>query len=510
MPQAVTEASPDLAIALDVPNREFNPGEPITGRVYRHSHVVSSEALVSIKLYGRTKVRVDYTTNSGNSNHHHTVRSRFELLGSGPAFYNTLFRGPIHIPPDGSKPESWPFSFSLPFGPVNPQGICEGAHNKQKHSFLPIDPPEQITSHPLPFTFYTQIGSRYYNGIEAYVEYVLEAEFFEQHTSRFSSSPSAKKTATAVLPITIRPPPIPPLHPDEWRLGRFVKREGVRTQRLIPEFADSEELSFKQKTLKLFHSSKVPKYSFDVLVITPGVIQLGSVDPVLFRVAAVPRLGPADETSDEVKELERTPTVSVVSLRMVVKARTEVKVGNSRIWDRYTDKTDKVVEWSWMWKEGEEGMALPIWDKRMGSGAGADADAGLEDEERKKKEKMALGEKGQFMDEKAALKEVMSLAAAAGGGSGGGSSSSGGGPASGPTGEPPARDIGAELGLRFNPTELAYNGGPTKLRALLYPDFMTYNIRRTHELKWEMVLAVAKETVKVSNEQVVRFVAPWT
>lgn len=287
-----------------------------------------------------------------------------------------------------------------------------------------------------------------------------------------------------------------------------MKREGVRTQRLTPEFADSEELSFKQKTLKLFHSSKVPKYSFDVLVITPGVIQLGSVDPVPFRVAAVPRLGQADETSDEVRELERTPTVSVVSLRMVVKARTEVKVGNSRIWDRYTDRMDKVVEWSWMWKEGEEGMALPVWDRRMGSGANAGADAGLKGEG---KEKMALGEKGQFMDEKAALKAGMSPDTwGAGGGDGGGSSSGGGGPASGPTGEPPARDIGAELGLRFNPTELAYNGGPAKLRALLYPDFMTYNIRRTHELEWEMVLAVAKETVKVSNEQVVRFVAPWT
>ncbi|KAK3343136.1 hypothetical protein B0H65DRAFT_427912 [Neurospora tetraspora] len=479
MPQAVIEASPDLAIELDVPNREYNPGETITGRVFRRSHVVSSEALVSIKLYGRTKVRVDYTTNSGNGSQHHTVRTRFNLLGSGPAFYNTIFKGPIHIPPDGSKTESWPFSFSLPFGPVNPQGVREGAHNKQKHSFLPIDPPDQITSHPLPFTFYTKVGSYWANGIEAYVEYVLQAEFFEEHTSRFSSSPSAKKTATAVLPITLRPPPIPPLLPDEWRLGRWVRREGVRTQRLIPEFADSEELSFKQKILKLFHSSKVPKYSFDILVISPGVIQLGSVDPVPFRVAAVPRLGQADETSDEVRQLERTPTVSVVSLKMVVKARTEVKVASSLVWDRYTDRTDKFFEWSWMWKEGEEGMALPVWDRRMGAEAGAGFGEG--DEKKKMGEKEGLG--------------------------GGGMSSAGGG---GPEGEPPARDIGAELGLRFNPTELAYRGGPAKMSALLYPDFTTYNIRRTHELKWEMVLAVAKETVKVSNDHFVRFVASWT
>lgn len=493
MPLAVVEASPDLAIELDVPNREYNPGETISGRVLRRSHVVSSEALVAIKLYGRTKVRVDYTTNSGNGSQHHTVRTRFDLLGSGPAFYNTIFKGPIHIPPDGSRTESWPFQFSLPLTVPDPRGIREGAHGKQKHSFLPIDPPEQITSHPLPFTMYSKVGSFWANGIEGYVEYVLQAEFFEQHTSRFSSSPSAKKTATAVLPVTLRPPPIPPLLPHEWCLNRFVKREGVRTQRLIPEFAASEELSFKQKTLKLFHSSKVPKYSFDILVLSPGVIQLGSVDPVPFKVATVPKLGVADETSEEVKALERTPMVSVVNLKMVVKARTEVKVGSSWVSDRFTDRTDKFFEWSWMWKEGEEGMALPVWDRGLAS-AGAGADAGFGDKKMKMED---MGEKGGLKGKDGLM-----------GGGGGMSSASGSG--NGPKGEPPVRDIGIELGLRFNPTELAYRGGPAKMSEILYPDFTTYNIRRTHQLKWEMVLAVAKETVKVSNAHLVRFVAPWT
>ncbi|KAK3401531.1 hypothetical protein B0T20DRAFT_401927 [Sordaria brevicollis] len=498
MPLAVVEATPDLAIELDVPNREYSPGETITGRVLRSSHVVTSEALVTIKLYGRTKVRVDYTTNSGNGSQHHTIRTRFDLLGSGPAFYNTIFKGPIHIPPDGSgRTESWPFQFSLPHTIPDPAGIREGAHGKQKHCFLPIDPPEQITSHPLPFTMYSKVGTFWQNGIEGYVEYVLQAEFFEQHTSRFSSSPSAKKTATAVLPVTLRPPPIPPLLPHEWYPNRFVKREGVRTQLLLPAFAASgEELSFKQKTLKLFHSSKVPKYSFDVLVFSPGAIQLGSVDPVPFKVAAVPKLGAADETSEEVRNLERTPMVSVVNLKLTVKARTEVKVGSSWVSDRFTDRTDKFFEWSWTWKEGEEGMALPVWDRGMAS-AGADEDADIDFGDEKKGKKK--GEKGDLKKGKDGLM-----------GGGGGGTSSASGSSGGPTGEPPARDIGAELGLRFNPTELAYTGGSAKMNQILYPDFTTYNIRRTHILKWEMVLAVAKETVKVSNAHAVRFVAPWT
>ena len=491
MPLAVIEASPDLAIELDVPNREYNPGETITGRVLRRSHVVSSEALVSIKLYGRTKVRVDYTTNSGNGSQHHTVRTRFDLLGSGPAFNRTIFKGPIHIPPDGSRAESWPFSLSLPTGPVNPQTIREGAKKKQKYSFLPIDPAEQITSHQLPFTFYSKVGSFWANGIEGYVEYVLQAEFFEQHTSRFSSTPSAKKTASAVLPVTIRPPPIPPLLPHEWSLNRFIKRQGVRTQRLIPAFAEGDvELSFKQKTLKLFHSSKVPKYSFDVLVLSPGVIQLGSVDPVPFRVAAVPKFGAADETSEEVRELERSPMVNVVSLKLVVKARTEVKVNSMWVADRFIDRTDKFFEWSWNWKEGEEGMALPVWDRGLAAGAAGAVGVDYGDEKKGRKEKK----------EKKGEKEGL-------GGGGGGSSSAA---VVGPEGEPPARDIGAEMELRFNPMELVYKGGTAKMTALLYPDFTTYNIRRTHELKWEMVLSVAKETVKVSNSHLVSFVAPWT
>ena len=267
----------------------------------------------------------------------------------------------------------------------------------------------------------------------------------------------------------------------------------MRTQMLIPSFAEAGgELSFKQKTQKFFHSSKVPKYSFDLLVLSPGVIQLGSVDPVPFKVAAVPRLGVADETSEEVRNLQKSPVVSVASLRLVVKARTEVKVGSSWVSDKFTDRVDKFFEWTWTWgwKEGEDGMALPVWDRTLGTGTGAGAGADA-----------SFGEID-FGDEKKGKKE--------GSGSGGGGSSSTAAVTGRQGAEPPARDIGAELDLRFNPMELVYKGGTAKMSAILYPDFTTYNIRRTHELKWEMVLSVAKETVKVSNSHWVKIVAPWT
>ena len=56
---------------------------------------------------------------------------------------------------------------------------------------------------------------------------------------------------------------------------------------------------------------------------------------------------------------------------------------------------------------------------------------------------------------------------------------------------------------------LAYKGGTAKMTALLCLAFTTYNIRRTHGLKWEMVLSVAKETITVLNSHFVRFVASY-
>lgn len=64
MPQARLTVGPGLDIQLDNIGRPYQPGDVITGRVVRSSHVVSPRAIVTIQFFGRAKSKIVVTTYS--------------------------------------------------------------------------------------------------------------------------------------------------------------------------------------------------------------------------------------------------------------------------------------------------------------------------------------------------------------------------------------------------------------------------------------------------------------
>jgi hypothetical protein len=82
-------------------------------------------------------------------------------------------------------------------------------------------------------------------------------------------------------------------------------------------------------------------------------------------------------------------------------------------------------------------------------------------------------------------------------------------PISVPSGlEAEALDLGAILELSLHSDHVNARG--KRLRqfgSLVYPNFLTYNIKRSHQLKWEFRLSVVGESVKISGEQLVSVLA---
>jgi hypothetical protein len=71
-----------------------------------------------------------------------------------------------------------------------------------------------------------------------------------------------------------------------------------------------------------------------------------------------------------------------------------------------------------------------------------------------------------------------------------------------------ALDLGAILELYLHSDHLNVRGKRSRqFRSLIYPNFITYNIKRTHQLKWEFRLSVVGESIKISGEQPVSVLA---
>ncbi|POS75898.1 hypothetical protein DHEL01_v205711 [Diaporthe helianthi] len=335
MPQAGRTTGPNLDIHIDNIGRPYQPGDIITGRVVRRTHVVSPEASVTIQLLGRAKTKLVVTRNAGNSTTYSYYRSRFNFVwlnrplhplhmspsphasAHGAEFdagymhtKQRLHKGPIHVPSSNS-PVAWEFAIEIPTRP-SPRTVGSATRNPDA-SYLPLDA-ASIAEHPLPSSFTTS-GSRGNTRFEAYVEYHLEATLTQQ---RHSSSGSNNLTASLPLHIRAPPPTLAAAAAADFGLERRSAQLAATSYRLVPGMEDAE-LTFRQKSRKFFGSAKVPAFGFTLQYDCPSVIQLDSPVPIPLRV----RIVPDGRRTSEV--LQGVPQVVVlVSLEMVLKADTFV------------------------------------------------------------------------------------------------------------------------------------------------------------------------------------------
>lgn len=318
MPPTKRETSPDLGIVVDKIGRPYQPGDVITGRVVRQAHVVCPMAIIEVWLLGRAKVKLGITRSNGQGAQTTYYRGRFNFFDKAPT---RVQAGPIHIPPGGAT-ETWEFALEIP-STMSPRAVLSEHKDATRGSFLPLDT-ESITSCPLPTSFFAK-GRHQNRHYETYVEYHIEASLALQG--------SQGKLITASQPIEVR------AQPSSSPLATFNLKSqpqigSVSTFRLVPGMEDVN-LTFKQKTQKLFHSSKVPSLGFKLQVDTPTVIQLDHSVPVPVVVRIVPD---RTRTTDILHDAPQTALLT--SLELIVKARTYVSANGYR--DTYD--TDAAVK----------------------------------------------------------------------------------------------------------------------------------------------------------------------
>lgn len=296
-----TLKSNDVGINLDVaapPGWTFGAGDTIIGNVVRRQPIVAPEATVRLELVGRVKTKI--TVKRGNNNRS-VYRGRWDLLGWTS---RTLFQGPLHLPDGSDESITWPFEVQIPtrLSPSVLLGHCK------EESFLPLNQ-ESLAYQSLPGTFFSsRIG--WNTTSEGFVEYYLQAELRYNRGGSF-------ETRNATAPITLRQPPQPVLLDNDPVYRQL--RMSVKSQRLLPGMEDAE-LSFKQKTQKLFGSSKVPEFHFTVDVTLPRRVQLENPSPIPLIIGIRPDI---ERTSDSIQDVIQT--IQLNWFRLKIKSTTIVK-----------------------------------------------------------------------------------------------------------------------------------------------------------------------------------------
>ncbi|KAH8892778.1 hypothetical protein GQ53DRAFT_763904 [Thozetella sp. PMI_491] len=301
MPRTRRQEGPELAIEL-VNWQSYAPGDVIIGKVIRSQHLVSADARVTIRLYGRAKSKMTVKRQHGSS----VYRGRFNFFNPEDTYF-TIFSGPIHIPPSG-EPQSWSFAMTIPTK-IHAATIAADNNNKD-HSYFSLEK-ENVEKQPLPDTFFYQ-GSDFLTSTKfhGFVEYYLEAQLVMKVNGK-------ENIIMATLPLFIRTPGTKvPIGGKEFAYKPYHDSFTAKSKLLVPG-AEPEKPTFKQKAQGVFSRGKIPKLDFLVQAAYPSKIQLGTPIPFPVRVVV------DHEKTAEV--LQNVPFMyKLVSINLILRSTTTV------------------------------------------------------------------------------------------------------------------------------------------------------------------------------------------
>ncbi|KNG80188.1 hypothetical protein ANOM_011404 [Aspergillus nomiae NRRL 13137] len=301
MPQTAKTGNENINIDLaSPPGWTYIGGDTVIGNVVRRSHIVTPDAMVTLTLVGRVKTKITVKRNNGQTTSTSHYRGRWQLFHTSR---ETLFHGPLHLPQGSvNNPLIWPFSVEIPTRPSYQvlQGHCP------EESYLPLDK-ETLARSTLPASFFSS-GRGWRTSSEAFVEYYLEAQLIYGRSGSF-------ETEIATFPITIRHAPQAGIF--NYDLQSRVLAGRAKSQRLLPGM-EHAELSLKQKTQKLFGSSKVPEFHYTVEVSWPYAIQLDHPAPVPIIIGVKP-----SSASPEIRDVGQKVQLNWVN--MTIKSETMVR-----------------------------------------------------------------------------------------------------------------------------------------------------------------------------------------
>ncbi|KAI9931144.1 hypothetical protein ASPWEDRAFT_22993 [Aspergillus wentii DTO 134E9] len=288
---------PDLKFDVAAPpGWAYAAGDTIIGNIVRYTPVVTPEATLKLVLTGRTMVKI--TESNGDSNI--TYSDQYELLSHTP---DIIFRGPLHLPEDSQEPVSWPFAVKIP---DEPSASCRKYHI-QPASFLPLNE-DHPAHHVFPGSFSSSsglIGST----SNCRVEYTLKATL----RYKFGSWKEHEATFHIKMRHTV-------VHTGQLREAKTMESmRMVQTQRLLPGM-ENAHLSFSEKALKFFGSSKVPQFVYKVNLTVPLVMQLDNPEPlqIVLKIDPLPH-----RTSDNIKD--HTQQIRVNWIKLSIQNYTAVR-----------------------------------------------------------------------------------------------------------------------------------------------------------------------------------------
>ena len=160
-----------------------------------------------------------------------------------------------------------------------------------------------VSKYLLPSIMYSFYESYMSMTLEAYVEYMIVATH-------------VKITATVLLYIR-RPSTEQPI--TTYNLGARIAYQEVKTQKLLPEFADSP-LTMGQKLKKTLRPSKVPRYTFRVRVIFPTILQLEHPEPLPLKVYILPFSNPERTTICPDGDMQDLPSIRLIDLNLKIES----------------------------------------------------------------------------------------------------------------------------------------------------------------------------------------------
>lgn len=299
MPRTKSTNGPPLGVRLDREEPNFTLRDTITGHVYCDTHLVTSSAVVTITLVGRSKSKMVVRHGSWGR----TYRGRFGLIDES-AHTRKLFEAPLHIPVDGDL-KTWPFAITLP---TQFDAIKTAPGTPQDESYL-TPASDESAMYRLPPSFLLQNWG-YGEGMECFVEYFLRAELTT--VNRGSTD-----TKQATQPLTITTLHHGPRQGNaRWRASQHphnLKRSELATEH---ESTQASNPSTMEHIPKEDHSS----LGFLISVKIPALLQLGQSFPISLQLLAEPT---STLLSDNVLLTSRDVLLTEVSVSLV--ASTSIK-----------------------------------------------------------------------------------------------------------------------------------------------------------------------------------------
>ncbi|KAJ9654208.1 hypothetical protein H2198_006724 [Neophaeococcomyces mojaviensis] len=294
----------DLTIEINEERLSYYPGDQLQGHLQLRLTKDSPIGKVSVRLSGCTKWKIVQSNGQSTS----TFRGRAELFSDERILHDDHYKHKCSV-------IKWPFEFRIP-DVVNLSNV--GTKWNRRDGFLTTDDKQ---AHPLPPSFKfadSRTGKRWH----AFTAYVIEATVIEPEDRKILKP----KTKRLVKAIRVLPRPTPEsidVNDPRQRRGS-LETFTIRTLRLLPEHAKS--LSIMQRTKSLSSPANLPRFTFDIDVSYPSIIQAYHPTVLPFVVAASARTD-ADLTTiqPDMRSFYRYPSLMVRHLKLSLQANTDCR-----------------------------------------------------------------------------------------------------------------------------------------------------------------------------------------